>query len=399
MGFAFLTKFSSILLVPAAFILAVLWALLNIDQAGRLRAIVRSLASTFAIFVIASLVIYAVYLHHAWNYPPERQRADTQNIINASELHGTVKDVVLWASDKPLLRLWAEYSIGALMVIKRSRVGNSPFFLGEIFPVGQRFYFPFVYLVKEPLAFHILTLLALALGISRWLRPNYSREWIKDHFTEVGFLVVIAIYWAASIQSHLNIGVRHLLPTLPPAYILVASELARKDRSLAGRQSELEADGDSGEPHSASRPRASWGFRLLLAALLTWQAVTVLRVHPSYLAYFNELAGGPDSGWQYVVDSNIDWGQDLKRLAEFVEERNLSEIHLDYFGSADRQYYLKDRDRGISSCDAPLKGWVAVSAMWYADSRRKPACDYRRWIPMEKLYTKIGYSIFVFHIE
>ena len=79
---------------------------------------------------------------------------------------------------------------------------------------------------------------------------------------------------------------------------------------------------------------------MILGALIAWQSVTVLRVHPSYLAYFNEIAGGPDGGWRYVTDSNLDWGQDLKRLSEFVEERGISEIHLDYFGTADPAYYL-----------------------------------------------------------
>ena len=401
LGFAFLTKFSTLLLAPTAFLLAVLWALLDKKQGGSPRVILRYLASTLAIFVIAALVIHAVYLHHTWNYPPERQRTDTQNIITTSDMHGDLKDYVLWASDKPLLRPWAEYSIGVLMSIKRSKVGNSTFFLGEIFPAGQPLYFPFVYLVKEPLAFHLLTLLALAFGMSRWLRPAYPREWIKAHFTEVGLFVVVAIYWAASIQSHLNIGVRHLLPTFPLVYVLVASELARRDRRLAGQQSSLEPEtvNDADDSHSASKPRALWGYRFLLATLLAWQAFTVLRVQPSYLAYFNEVAGGPDGGWRYVVDSNIDWGQDLKRLADFVEQRNIPEIHFDYFGSAEPAYYLKGKFRGISSCSEPVKGWVAVSVMWYQHSREKPECDYRRWLPMEKLFAKIGYSIFVFHID
>jgi hypothetical protein len=137
---------------------------------------------------------------------------------------------------------------------------------------------------------------------------------------------------------------------------------------------------------------------MLLAALLTWQAVSVLRAHPSYLAYFNEIAGGPDGGWQYVTDSNIDWGQDLKRLAQFVEERGITEIHLDYFGSADPAYYLNGKYRGGSGCLQPQKGWVAVSAMVYQGAPWNPACDYRRWLPMDKLVTKIGYSIFVFSV-
>ncbi|MBI4479434.1 MAG: glycosyltransferase family 39 protein [Acidobacteria bacterium] len=401
MGFAFLTKFSAVLLVPAAFLLALVWALVHPERRLRLTGLVGYLALTTAVFVIAVLTIYPVYLHHTWNYPPERQRADTLNIITMSEMHGELKGGVLWASDKPLLRPWSEYGLGMLLTFKRSKVGNQPFFLGEIFSAGQRFYFPFVYFVKEPLALHLLTLLALAFGISRCLQPSYRREWLAAHFTEIAFLLVIAVYWLAAINSHLNIGVRHLLPAFPFVYMLVANELATRDRHLAGQAESFPTDVPGTASHAAPARRAAAlrGFRLMLGALLAWQAVSVLRAHPAYLAYFNELAGGPDGGWQYVVDSNIDWGQDLMRLGEFVERQEITEIHLDYFGAADAAYYLKEKFRGMGSCDAPVKGWVAVSAMWYADSRRKPECDYRRWLPIDKLSAKIGYSIFVFHID
>jgi hypothetical protein len=137
----------------------------------------------------------------------------------------------------------------------------------------------------------------------------------------------------------------------------------------------------------------------VFAALLIWQAVSVIRVHPSYLSYFNEVAGGPDGGYRYVTDSNVDWGQDLKRLARFVETRGIQEIYFDQFGAVNPSHYLGSKYRGLASCSQPVKGWVAVSAMWYQESRRKPECDYRRWLPMEKLVTKIGHSIFVFNIQ
>jgi hypothetical protein len=111
------------------------------------------------------------------------------------------------------------------------------------------------------------------------------------------------------------------------------------------------------------------------------------------------MTGGPDGGWQYVTDSNLDWGQDLKRLAQLVDQRGIREISLDYFGSADPAYYMANKAKSISSCSQPVKGWIAVSAMSYTESRRKPECDYRRWLPMEKLVARAGYSIFVFRVD
>jgi hypothetical protein len=420
MGFAFLTKFSTVALIPIALLLAVAWALAG--KAGevgevparrgffrfrkgkgasfavafrapsRVSALCTWLARTAGVIAIAYLVIYPLYLHHTWNYPPERQRTDTISRLEGHGVGHTPKNIVIWASDKPVVRPWAEYFSGLFQNIQRSAAGNNPFFLGRIQETGSPLYFPFVYLVKEPLALHALTVFALVSAlvfafsrIRGRASPEAGRErlrpWLAEHFVEFAFLVVIAVYWGMAVTSNLNVGVRHLLPTFPFVFILVANGVTGLHRRLAGKAPAL------------------WAFRITLGALLAWQAMTVIRVHPSYLAYFNELAGGPENGWRYVSDSNVDWGQDLKRLAKFVDQQGIQEIHLDYFGGADPAYYLQEKYRSISGCSEPQKGWVAVSAFMYQGWRAKPECDYRRWLPMDKLVTKIGYAIFVFRIE
>ena len=395
LAFAFLTKYSTFPLALIAVLLAVAWPLVQEERGQRLRGAIRYLKLTAGALCIALLAIYPIYLHHTWNFPPERQKLYAELGIG---LRGELKHAVYWASDKPVLRPWAAYLFGPIYVVQRADSDKNPrYFGGEIYYSGIASYFPFVYLVKEPLPLHLLTLLALLVALTgvRW--RGATREWLAAHFTECVFLLIISLYWSASIVSNLNIGVRHVLPTFPFIFVLVANSIAGLHRRLRQPPVDdtLRAPGTVPAFHSA---RAGI-FRLLLGALLAWQAFTVLRVHPSYLAYFNELAGGPNGGWRYVVDSNIDWGQDLKRLAQFVEQRNIQQIHLNFFGSAEPAYYLQEKYREISSCSEPVKGWVAVSAMWYADSRRTPECDYRRWLPMERLVTKIGYSIFVFHID
>src|SRR6202044_3917194 len=58
--------------------------------------------------------------------------------------------------------------------------------------------------------------------------------------------------------------------------------------------------------------------RLALAVLLVWMAVSSLKIHPDYLAYFNELAGSHPEN--ILVDSDLDWGQDMKRLSQRLRE-------------------------------------------------------------------------------
>ena len=400
MGFAFLTKFSTFALVPITGILAVAWALVHEEPGNRARGLLRTLKLTGGIFFVAYLAIYPVYLHHTWNYPPQRQRTDAESNLMGHGVGHTPKDIVIWASDKPVLRPWAEYFSGLFQAIQRSTEGNNPFFWGKVYAHGLRIYFPFVYLVKEPLALHALTIIALVFALSRVRRPLYQREWLEKHFTEFAFIVVIAFYWWLSIRSNLNIGVRHVLPTFPFIYILVANEVAVLYRWLLGRPAagQLCPQSKAGDPRPVMRPAATWVFRLVIGTLLAWQAATVLRVYPSYLAYFNEITGGPDGGWRYVNDSNLDWGQDLKRLSQFVEERSIPEIHFDYFGAADPAYYLKEQYQGPVGCSQPPNGWVAVSAMIYTGPPWAPECDYRRWLPMEQVVAKIGYSIYVFDL-
>lgn len=413
LGFALLTKFSTIALLPIFLLLAAVWAMIQHAAAGRslmhlrrlagggraialrlpsrlqIRALGRSLGRVMGVIAIALLLIYAVYLHHVWSFSPQMQREIAETHRQTYLLGGTAKDIMLWASDQPLLQPWAEYFLGLLVALKASRWGQPVFFLGQVYSTGQRSYFPIAYLLKEPLALHFLTLVALAfllwsLRRSEWRRGQVTK-WARSHFTEFAFLVMLAVYWAAMLRSHMNIGVRHLLPAFPFMFILVARQIVRMFEGL----------GKSADRSVLRRQVA----RVALGALLGWQAITVLRVYPSYLAYFNELAGGPDGGWRYLNDSNLDWGQDVKRLAQFVELRGLPGIHADYFGPADAFYYFREKYQGPVGCGPPPKGWVAVSAMFYPGAPWNPECDYRRFLPIETLKARIGYSIFVFHVE
>ena len=80
-----------------------------------------------------------------------------------------------------------------------------------------------------------------------------------------------------------------------------------------------------------------------LIILISWQAISIFAIYPHFLSYFNEIIGGPANGYIYTVNSNLDWGQDLKRLKKWVEENNIDKIYLDYFGGADTIYYLAEK--------------------------------------------------------
>jgi hypothetical protein len=126
------------------------------------------------------------------------------------------------------------------------------------------------------------------------------------------------VYALLTLTRGINIGHRHLLPLYPFLFVLAARAAAW----AAGRWRE-----------GARRPGAA------VALLAAWYVAGTLHVHPHYLAYFNEAAGGPRNGYRLLVDASLDWGQDLIHLREWAERHGTPALKLSYFGTADPEYY------------------------------------------------------------
>jgi hypothetical protein len=105
-----------------------------------------------------------------------------------------------------------------------------------------------------------------------------------------------------------------------------------------------------------------------------------------------------------VVDSNYDWGQDLKRLQKWVEENKIKEIKVDYFGGDDVGYRLGKKWQKFDPQKGPQKGWLAVSATFLQGGRGTPVKGFDQptgfylWLNKYKPYTRAGNSIFVYYI-
>jgi hypothetical protein len=207
------------------------------------------------------------------------------------------------------------------------------------------------------------------------------------------WLLWLGIYWTVSIRSTLNIGIRHLLPVYPFTIMLVSGRLSVLMDWL--RQHD--------------RKRLKW-FSVLIALLVGWYVFESVNVFPYYLTYFNQIAGGPSGGYRYVTDSNLDWGQDLKRLGEWVGTQNIKKISLDYFGWSDPEYYLDGRviwttvgqwrDANDFIVRNRSDGWIAVSATFLQEARYRTNQDNGgyRWLLNYDPVTVVGHSIFVWHV-
>jgi len=179
--------------------------------------------------------------------------------------------------------------------------------LGKVYPHGVWFYFPVAFVIKSTLPFLILLLLAVVAIATRKL----------NQWREILFLTIPpALFLAVSMSSGLNIGVRHILPLYVFFSVLIggaASAFIRSDRR--------------------------WGYAIAL--LLVIHAVSSLRVFPTYLAYANELWGGPANTYKYLTDSNTDWAQQLKATKQYLDKRGVKECWIAYFahGLVDPAYY------------------------------------------------------------
>jgi hypothetical protein len=110
-------------------------------------------------------------------------------------------------------------------------------------------------------------------------------------------------------------------------------------------------------------------------------------------------------GFEYVVDSNYDWGQDLKRLKNFVEENDIERIRLEYFGGGNPEYYLKDRYSKLNPEDKYVSGWVAISVNQLQGGSGDPApgydqpTGYYNWLKEQTPVARAGTSIFIYYLE
>lgn len=197
------------------------------------------------------------------------------------------------------------------------------FLNGEHREEGWWYFFPYALLVKTPLPFFVL-LAAAAAALTSGRRPaGATASFSPDHAAEIGYStiplgVLLAVYWGFSLTSHLNIGQRHILPTYPAMFILAGAA-------------------------ALWFQRPSMLMKGLVTASLIWFMVESVSIRPHYLAYFNQVAGGPSQGYRHLVDSSLDWGQDLLTLKRRLERHEMKPghppVYLAYFGKGSPAYY------------------------------------------------------------
>jgi hypothetical protein len=309
-GLACVAKFSAVFLpVMMALCAAVHLA----TTRGELGRVARSAAGHAA---IAFLVIWAFYGFRYSAFNPALPAAD-QFIVAWPEIYartGRIGQVVHLLAN--LHALPEAFLYGTAYVVYTS-LSRGAYLNGEYSIYGWRTFFIWTFALKSTLPFLIAAALSAWVAIRARLRPaGQPAGRLAGFLPLTPLLALFCVYWAVSIQSHLNIGHRHLVPVYPVLFILTGALGAWLARPLGWRA-------------------------LVVAALLAWHVGESAWIAPHYLAYFNELAGGPANGRYHLVDSSLDWGQDLPGLKAWLEanRRPGEDAYLAYFGSGEPRYY------------------------------------------------------------
>jgi hypothetical protein len=385
LGAGMATKFSGIALLPIVGVLGTIVALRpeplpvalrpgrgwSADTRPRRLAV---LAACFVpIAIVAAAVVWAAYGFHS----PLARDAAVDAAFDWSRIQPP-NPVVRGAFTlvRTLQLLPDAWTYGFLHFLDHAQT-RPAFLLGEHSETGWPHYFLVTFAVKTPVPLLLLG------GAAAVLAARGNLGWRRLAFVWLPF----ALYFGLALTRTINIGHRHLLPVYP--FLFVAAGHAAATLWNAGARRGLA--------------------RAALVLLLGWYAAGTLRMHPHYLAYFNELAGGPANGYKVLVDSNLDWGQDLVSLRAYMEKNAVPRLKLLYFGTADPGYY------GIA-CDR-LPGYqppppstlvrevrpgdlVAVSATHlqgvYLDPGVKALADLLR---ARRPVAVVGYSIFVYRAD
>lgn len=383
-GLAITAKFAALFLIP---VYAVLWVLalwrggpldprhamarLSLREAAR-GALSLALVPAMALPAIALVygpewrkLIPATHSYRA-AHPEARRLSDVarpqtyaaQRLVHLSQVIGL--------QDHPFWR-------GLEVFLEHSARGHQAYLLGRTSETGWWYYFPVAFLVKTPVASLCVIILAGVLAAHRWSKspPGFLRSLRIEWWV---CAIPALLYLMAAMANRVNTSERHLLPVYPFLFAGAAAVVSREQ--WRGRQ------------------RVLLGFVALLAVESAW-------IYPHYLAFFNFAVGGPRAGARYLLDSNLDWGQDLERLRDDWIARGRPALCLLYFGTALPEYYglhyerlprTNEVEQGHSpSCIAAISATPLFGL--YVPRRDLD------WVRAHRVIGDIGYSIYLYDLR
>jgi len=358
LGLALLSKFTALLLLP------IFLLLLPLSSRSKSKFWKPLKAGTLRLLEIIVVAVFILNLGYGFqesfktlrSIPHESQFFSKLNRFPFNAVPLPIPAAYLSGFDRQKL----DSERGVFLNYLRGRLSNT----------GWWYYFIYAFVVKTPIPLHIGIIICI---IYAFWRRDRERD---RSFLIIPVLVIIVVF---SFLNNINVGLRYILPVFPFLFVWLG-RLAQ----LRLRQALLR-----------------WATGVLIVAYVT----SSVSIFPDYLAYFNVLAGGPDRGCHHLLDSNLDWGQDLKRLKGYMEENKIKEVGLAYFGHVDPAIYGIPYHLIGPHAES---GYVAVSANYlyglpYVITYTTPPMSIRpgiyTWLRSFRPKANIGHTIYIYELK
>jgi hypothetical protein len=327
-GVALALKHSAVLLLPIALVLLA-FELVRPPAEEKRAKVLGLYALAFASAIVVGLpILWGTYHFRFLAHPDGGMQPSLTEYM--SSLHGVEPKVYAFLARWHILP--ESYLYGMVDIRVQSVAGQSfpTYIFGQVHAHGVPYYFPAAFVIKSTLGFMLLLVLAIYAVVSRRL-AGWQR---------LSFLVVPPlIYLLIAIDTGLNIGARHILPMYPFLAVLIGAAAV-----------------------SLWQGNRLWRYAALL--LLGWHVVSATLSAPNYLAYSNELFGGPANTYRYLTDSNTDWGQQLVSVKKYLDQHNIHDCWFGYFVQPSIDYH---------SYGIPCRQLPTANSMWSEQQVDVPA--------------------------
>lgn len=386
LGLALASKFTAVMLLPIIVFILIVKIFKSKNKKKQLKI--------FSVYFILILLLSFVVLHATYffdvntiaNSVPERNIKDIEKFLNEKFEEGSSAKRIARFLAYDLKIPMPVYFVGFVgqNLIQSQKIRKS-YLNGEIYAGGKWYYFFEVLLIKTPIPLLIFFIASLII----------SARFVKKEVLNYLFLLLpIIVFFSIFIRVNFNLGLRHILPIMPFMFVFNSQVVNVKFKNNINNLL----------------------LKVIVVLLLVWYIVSALLVMPNYMAYFNEFVR-MENGHKYLLSSNLDQGQDLKRLSEYLKKNNIGNIKISYHGTVDPAYY------SISYELLPMESYIAWGpghTLYDPPNDYKENCSKKygilaisvsnlhnfnlinescfNWLSDYEPIARIGYTIYVYNI-
>ncbi len=366
-----LLKFSAFLLFGILLIMVIVKAIINRKEKGGFGpGFLGGFKSYFFVCALSVLFVWIAYIPFVWKTPADVEHKLIEANLTQDPKTLPLRNFAHKFESNPVARGLGHYTLGIMLVVARVEGGNKTFIMGHSSDKSISWYFPVAWLLKTQIPIILLVLISTIWLIFAWPQDK------KDKWILTLLLTPIIVYWAFTLKGSLNIGIRHLIPTVPFVIMLIGYTISKL---FASKYKNI----------------SCWA----VLVLIVYMIISTVSNYPNFISYFNE-ATPKDKRYTRLIDSSLDWGQDLLRLKKYIDENDIKNIKVDYFGGSVPKYYIPEASEWHSEY-GPTTGWLAVSATFYQSSKlvgkQEGKWSYH-WLDKMTPKAIIGGSILVFNI-